>query len=194
MPRPVRLAMTRVIDRTPEQIGAILCDLDRWEIFPGWGPMPGIASATLLVGPRGAAPVSSGVSSGVSRGVAPDGAKSTTRKIGAVHDDLAGSRVAVRCTDGSAYVEEITEWDPPRRIRIRLGEFSPPLGRLATHFDEAFAFEAMPESGDHPRTRVRRELELYPRRWFARPALWLIRPMLAAAIARHMAMLDDDDR
>jgi|GEM_PF-2063991 len=176
MPRPVRLAITRVIDRTPDEIGAILCDLDRWETFPGWGPMPGIAAATLLAGPRGA----------------PDGSTSTSRKIGAVHDDLAGARVAVRCTDGSTYVEEITEWDPPRRIRIRLGEFSPPLGRLVTRFDEAFTFEPMPDA--NAQTRVRRELELHPRRWYTRPALWLIRPMLAAAIARHMAMLDADHR
>jgi hypothetical protein len=95
---------------------------------------------------------------------------------------VAGTRIAVRTTDGSTYVEEIIEWDLPRTIRIRLAEFSPPLNKLATHFEESWRFE-------QGAARAVRAFELYPRRWWTRSALWLIRPMLKAAVRRHMRSL-----
>ena len=55
--------------------------------------------------------------------------------------EVVGTRIRVTDTDGSSHVEEIVEWEPDRRIRLRMGEFSPPLSHLATGFDETFEFE-----------------------------------------------------
>ena len=61
-------------------------------------------------------------------------------------------------TDGSSHVEEIVEWEPTGDIRLRMGEFSPPLSRLATGFDETFEFERAGEQ-----TRVVRRFVMHPR-------------------------------
>jgi hypothetical protein len=49
---------------------------------------------------------------------------------------VVGSRVRVASRDGSTHVEEIAEWQPERRLRLRFKEFSPPFSRLATEFEE----------------------------------------------------------
>ena len=72
--------------------------------------------------------------------------------------EVVGTRIRVTDTDGSSHVEEIVEWEPDRRIRLRMGGFSPPLSRLATGFDETFEFERTGE-----RTRVVRRFELHPK-------------------------------
>ena len=77
--------------------------------------------------------------------------------------EVVGTRIRVTNTDGSSHVEEIVTWEPDRRLRLRMGEFSPPLSRLATGFDETWEFErtgeadegrpllrAAPEIGRHP--------------------------------------------
>ena len=46
-------------------------------------------------------------------------------------DEVVGTRIRVTNTDGSTHVEEVVEWDPGRRVRLRMGEFSAPLSRLA---------------------------------------------------------------
>jgi hypothetical protein len=50
---------------------------------------------------------------------------------------VVGTRIRVTNTDGSGHVEEIAEWEPARRLRLDMKEFSPPLSRLATGFEEA---------------------------------------------------------
>lgn len=102
-------------------------------------------------------------------------------------EGVVGTRITVINTDGSRHVEEILEWDPPRTLRLRLGEFSAPLCRLAEHFIEVWRFEAGPDGG----TRVAREFELYPRSAWTRPALQLIRPLLRGAVRKHLATIDD---
>lgn len=57
-------------------------------------------------------------------------------------DEMVGSRVRVRNTDGSEHIEEIREWDPGRRIVIELGSFMPPLSRVSTHFFEEWGFQS----------------------------------------------------
>jgi hypothetical protein len=98
--------------------------------------------------------------------------------------EVVGTRIRVMDTDGSSHVEEIVEWEPERRIRLRMGEFSPPLSRLATHFDETFEFERI---GGH--TRVVRRFELHPKTTATRPLLWLISLLLRKAIARHLRQM-----
>src|SRR5215471_10649873 len=53
---------------------------------------------------------------------------------------IVGSRILVTNLDGSSHVEEIIEWQPDYRIRLHMQEFSAPLSRLATRFDERWAF------------------------------------------------------
>ena len=80
--------------------------------------------------------------------------------------EVVGTRIRVTDTDGSSHVEEIVEWEPGRRIRLRMGEFSPPLSRLATGFDETFEFE---RSGEQ--TRVVRRFVMHPKGTATRPLL-----------------------
>jgi hypothetical protein len=94
---------------------------------------------------------------------------------------IVGTRIKVVNTDGSSHVEEIIEWEPDRRLRLDTKEFSPPLSRLATGFEEAWEFERL---GDG--TRVERSFKLYPKSFLARPALWLVSLFLRRAIVRHL--------
>jgi uncharacterized protein YndB with AHSA1/START domain len=103
--------------------------------------------------------------------------------------EVVGTRIRVTDMDGSSHVEEIVEWEPDRRIRLRMGEFSAPLSRLATHFDETFEFE---RTGGH--TRVVRRFELHPKGTATRPLLWLISVLLKRAIARHLRQMKEASR
>ena len=85
---------------------------------------------------------------------------------------------------GGVHVEEVVEWEPGRRVRLRMGEFPAPLSRLATHFDETFEFE---RTGGQ--TRVVRSFELHPKSKATRPLLWLISLLLKRAIARHLRQM-----
>jgi hypothetical protein len=98
--------------------------------------------------------------------------------------EVVGTRIRVTNADGSTHVEEVVEWEPERRLRLRMGEFSPPLSRLATGFDETWEF-GLAEGG----TRVVRSFELHPRSVATRPLLWLISIPLKKAIARHLRQM-----
>ncbi|MBA2114094.1 hypothetical protein [Bremerella alba] len=54
--------------------------------------------------------------------------------------EVVGMRIRVTNRDGSTHVEEIVEWEPTRRLRLHMHEFSPPVSRLATVFDETWVF------------------------------------------------------
>ena len=64
-------------------------------------------------------------------------------------DEIVGTRIRVTNRDGSTHVEEIVEWETTRRLRLHMHEFSPPVSRLATSFDETWEFD---QDGD--RTHV----------------------------------------
>jgi Polyketide cyclase / dehydrase and lipid transport len=100
--------------------------------------------------------------------------------------DVVGSRIRVTNTDGSSHVEEVVEWQPGHSLRLRMKEFSPPLSRLATEFEESWAFERTDSA-----TRVTRSFELHPKSAIARPALWLISLLLKRAIARNLREMRD---
>lgn len=98
--------------------------------------------------------------------------------------DVVGTRIRVTNTDGSRHVEEIVVWLPDRRVQIRMGDFSAPLSRLATGFDEAWLFRR--EGGT---TEVVREFALWPKSWWGRVVLWGIARVLKRAVARHLQQL-----
>jgi hypothetical protein len=97
---------------------------------------------------------------------------------------VVGTRFRVTGTDGSSHVEEIVQWEPERRVRLDMTDFSPPLSRLATHFEEAWEFERLGDT-----TRVVRSFKLYAKSFFTRPLLWLISILLRRAIARHLRQM-----
>src|SRR5215471_10047935 len=76
---------------------------------------------------------------------------------------IIGSRVRVASLDGSSHVEEIVEWQPDHRIRLAMKEFSPPLSRLATRFEETWQFKRT-ERGTH----VTRSFQLQAKSFLAR--------------------------
>ena len=98
--------------------------------------------------------------------------------------EIVGTRIRVTNRDGSTHVEEIVEWEPTRRLRLHMHEFSPPVSRLATAFDETWEFER-----DGDQTKVIRSFEMHPKSKLTRPLLWLISFLLKRAIARHLEQM-----
>ncbi|QDV35596.1 SRPBCC family protein [Tautonia plasticadhaerens] len=103
--------------------------------------------------------------------------------------EVVGTVIRVSNTDGSSHTEEVVEWDPERRLRLRMGGFSPPLSRLATGFDETWEFEQ-----GAGLTRVVRSFALHPRSSAGRPFLRLISLLLRRAIARHLRQMKEAGR
>jgi hypothetical protein len=101
--------------------------------------------------------------------------------------DIVGSRIRVTNTDGSSHVEEIVEWHPDCRLRLHLKEFSAPLARLATWFEETWDFERSDNT-----TKVTRSFKLHAKSALTRPLLWVISIFLKNAIARHLAQMRFD--
>ena len=94
---------------------------------------------------------------------------------------VVGTRIRVTNLDGSSHVEEIVEWQPDRSVRLEFKDFSPPLSRLATTFEEIWEFE--PLDGQ---TRVVRSFRLHAKSMLARCLLWMNSFLLKRAIARHL--------
>ena len=102
---------------------------------------------------------------------------------------VVGTRIRVTSLDGSSHVEEIVEWQPDRRIRLEMKEFSPPLSRLATSFEETWEFQQV-EGG----TKVRRSFQLHAKSILARLPLWMISFYLKGAVARHLREMKAEGR
>jgi hypothetical protein len=98
--------------------------------------------------------------------------------------EIVGTRIRVTNRDGSTHAEEIVEWEPTRRLRLHMHDFSPLLSRLTTAFDETWEFE---REGD--RTKAIRSFEMHPKSALTRPLLWLISFLLKRAIARHLQQM-----
>lgn len=94
---------------------------------------------------------------------------------------IVGSRIRVTNRDGSSHVEEIVEWQPDQRLRLEMKEFSPPLSRLATRFEETWEFQRV-DGG----TRVTRSFQLHTKSVLAKLLLRVISFFLKRAIARHL--------
>ena len=94
---------------------------------------------------------------------------------------VVGTRIRVTSRDGSGHVEEIVEWQPDRRVRLEMKEFSPPLSRLASRFEETWEFQRT-RNGTH----VTRSFRLHAKSFLARLLLLMISFFLKRAVARHL--------
>lgn len=94
---------------------------------------------------------------------------------------IVGSRIRVTNGDGSSHTEEIVEWQPDQRLRLRMQEFSPPLSRWATGFEETWEFERTDKG-----TTVTRSFRLHAKSAGAWLLLWMISFFLKRAIARQL--------
>jgi hypothetical protein len=94
---------------------------------------------------------------------------------------IVGTRIRVTSLDGSSHVEEIVEWQPDHRIRLLMKDFSPPLSRLATSFEETWEFQQVEGA-----TKVTRSFQLHAKSVLTRPFLWVISFFLKRAIHRHL--------
>lgn len=99
-------------------------------------------------------------------------------------DEIVGSRIRVVNLDGSSHVEEIIQWQPDSRLQIKMIEFSAPLSRLASHFEETWLLNSV-ENG----TRVQRQLRMFAKTTLAWLPLWMISFFLSRAIRRHLTDL-----
>ncbi len=94
---------------------------------------------------------------------------------------IVGSRIRVTNGDGSSHVEEIVEWQPHRRLCLEMKEFSAPISRLATGFEETWEFE---RTGNE--THISRSFRLHAKSVLARLLLWMMSFFLKWAIVRHL--------
>ena len=94
---------------------------------------------------------------------------------------IVGSRIRVTNGDGSSHIEEIVEWEPDHRLRLEMKEFSAPLSRLATGFEETWEFK---RNGNE--THVTRSFRLHAKSALARLLLWMMSFFLKWAIVRHL--------
>jgi hypothetical protein len=81
-------------------------------------------------------------------------------------------------------IEEIVEWQPDHRLRLHMKDFSAPLSRLATEFEETWGFNRTANG-----THVTRSFRLQAKSALARLLLWGISFLLERAIARHLREL-----
>lgn len=98
--------------------------------------------------------------------------------------EIVGTRIRVVNRDGSSHVEEITHWQPDKRLELRFTNFAPPLSKMADHFVERWDFEM-----DGAVTKVKRSMELYPKVIWSWPPLWMISFLLKGAIAKHLRQM-----
>jgi hypothetical protein len=119
-------------------------------------------------------------------GVLP-GVKSATFELKT--PEIVGTRIRATDRDGSTHVEEIVEWAPDRQIKLRMSDFSPPLSRIATCFEETWLFDRQDD-----RTQAVRQFALFPKSAVARPPLWVVAQLLKRAIARHLVQMKRSDQ
>lgn len=104
---------------------------------------------------------------------------------------IVGSKIRVTNEDGSQHLEEIIRWDLPRRIDLEMREFSKPLSRFATKFEETWEFHPAKKGSG---TRVVRSIRIYPKSAWKWGLMWLLSIALKKAIARHLRSIRLADR
>ena len=96
-----------------------------------------------------------------------------------------GSRIEVKNRDKTTHIEEITEYVSGKSLTIKLHEFSLPVKALVTHFIERWTFFSEPSG----KTRVIREMDIFPAHSIASPLLWVVSRLLKRALENHLEKL-----
>lgn len=99
-----------------------------------------------------------------------------------------GTRFEVTNEDGSRHAEVVVEYEPARRLVMKMGEFNPPLSYLAKNIIETWQFD---DDGDS--VQVARSFDVQPKNAFSAVPLWFITRLLKAATARHLVEMDRID-
>lgn len=100
--------------------------------------------------------------------------------------EIVGTKFQVTSDDGSTHLEEIVAWQPGKSLHTKMFQFSKPLSRLATHFDELWTSDERQGT-----TLLTRTLHLYSQSVLTRPLLWLISCLLRPATSRHTKQMKD---
>jgi len=96
---------------------------------------------------------------------------------------IIGSQIKVTNRDGSCHIETITHWEPPTKIEMSLGQFTPPLSHLASHFSEQWLVDPH---------QVTRSMTMHAKSIVTVPLLWLISLWMKPALKRHTELLGSD--
>jgi hypothetical protein len=97
-------------------------------------------------------------------------------------DQLIGSRILVKNSDSTEHIEEIMEWEPGKRLVMKLHEFPAGLSFIATHFIEEWNFEELEKN----ETLVKRKFQLFPTNFITRPFLSQVASLMEKAIEKHL--------
>lgn len=100
--------------------------------------------------------------------------------------EIVGTTFQITNDDGSTHIEEIIAWQPGQSLHTKLHNFSKPLSRLSTYFDELWSFDELPDG-----TLLTRTFHLHPKSILARPFLWFISGFLRKAIVRHTQLMKE---
>ena len=97
-------------------------------------------------------------------------------------EDLTGSIIKIKNSDGSEHREEILEWIAGERIVMKIYDFPLPLRTVATHFLEFWNLEEKGKS----ETLITRKFQIFPVSFLTRPIVNQLSTMLKKATVAHL--------
>lgn len=95
--------------------------------------------------------------------------------------DVVGTRIHVKSKDGTSYVEEVTEWEPERRVTLEVKEFSESMASSGYRFEESWEFQRLGN-----KTHVVRSLTVYDKSANTRPEPHQTSVNMSGAFSRHL--------
>lgn len=98
------------------------------------------------------------------------------------NDELVGSRIRVKNSDGTEHLEEILEWETNKKLVMKIYDFPTALSYMATHFIEEWNFKKLAKD----ETLVTRKFQIYPTSFLTRPLLGQIAGFMERAIAKQL--------
>jgi hypothetical protein len=97
-------------------------------------------------------------------------------------DEIIGSRIRVKNSDGTQHLEEILEWEAGKKLIMKIHEFPSSLSYIATHFIEEWNFRKIGKN----ETLVTRNFKLYPTSFLTRLLLGQIAALFEKAVEKHL--------
>ena len=103
-------------------------------------------------------------------------------------DEIIGSRIRVRNSDETEHVEEVLDWEPNKKLVMKIYDFPATLSFIATHFIEEWNFEDLGEN----ETLITRKFQLFPKSFLSRPLLGQLAGFFKTAVAKHLDEMAKD--